>query len=103
MRPPSALQPITFFPLHDETCEKTRSGGQCYDFKKYFSRKQQQKNSKQMAFFVQNTANFCKNRITTLVFKKKRQLFAPKIAQNNDKNIYPRHLLWEWGHSICSN
>jgi hypothetical protein len=50
---------------------------------KYFRRKKMQK----IVFFVQHTANFCKNLIVTLVFEKNAKL--AKIAENCDHNIDP--------------
>jgi hypothetical protein len=38
------------------------TGGQCYDFKKYFRRKMEGK----MAFLIQNTASLCQKWIITL-------------------------------------
>jgi hypothetical protein len=49
--------------------------------------------AKTQAFFPENKAKLCKNRIITLVFEKNANFFAEnwqKIAENCDRNIDPR-------------
>jgi hypothetical protein len=59
-----------------------RSWGRCFDFKKYFRRKNGN-------FLTQITANLAEKTTMTLFFKEKTVIFSPKVSENSDQNIDP--------------